>query len=150
MCLVMGGSFAGAPPTSTSPGPAPSSPATSHQRFVFCSSSVGYRSPMIGTSDATLSISARSALVSSTAAAPRFSCSRRAFVVPGIGTIHGAWARTQASASWAGVAVVAAVEGGVLVNGAGEEAAPQRAVGHEPDAQFRAHREHFALRLPPP
>ena len=48
------------------------------------------------------------------------------------------------------VAVVPAVEGAVLVDGPGEEAAPERAVGHEPDAQFRAGREHLALRLPPP
>ncbi len=60
---------------------------TDRQRFVFCSSSAGYRSPTIVTSDAARSISARSALVSSTAAARRFSCSRGSLVVPGIGTI---------------------------------------------------------------
>ena len=33
-----------------------------------------------------------------------FSSSRESFVVPGIGTIHGFWASSQASAIWAGVA----------------------------------------------
>src|SRR4030081_699416 len=76
---------------------------TDRHRFVFCSSSAGYLSPTIVTSDAARSISARSPLVSSTAAARRFSCSRGTLVVPGIGTIHVAWARSQASASCAGV-----------------------------------------------
>ena len=38
------------------------------------------------------------------------------------------------------VAVIGAVEGGVLVDSPGEEAAPQRAVRHEPYAQLRADR----------
>ena len=42
--------------------------------------------------------------VSSTAAAPRFSSRRCSFVVPGIGTIHGFCASSQASAICAGVA----------------------------------------------
>jgi hypothetical protein len=118
--------------------------------------------------------------VGSTAAARRFSCSRRAFVVPGIGTIHGARASSQGQRElrWGCavpladrpqprheslvrppclnrearqlVAVVRAVEGGVLVDGPGEGAAPERAVGHEPDAQFRAGREDLVLRLTPP
>ena len=50
------------------------------------------------------SISRRSSAVSSTAAAPMFSSSRCSFVVPGIGTIHGFCASSQASAICAGVA----------------------------------------------
>ena len=42
--------------------------------------------------------------MSSIAAAATFSCKRCNFVVPGIGTIQGFWARSQASAIWAGVA----------------------------------------------
>ena len=42
--------------------------------------------------------------VSSTSTAPMFSFRRLSFVVPGIGAIHGFWARTQASAICAGVA----------------------------------------------
>lgn len=42
--------------------------------------------------------------MSSTSAAATFSSSRWRFVVPGIGTIHGFWARIQASAIWAVVA----------------------------------------------
>jgi hypothetical protein len=49
-------------------------------------------------------MSRRSSGVSSTETAPMFSCKRCSFVVPGIGTIHGFWARSQASAIWAGVA----------------------------------------------
>ena len=49
-------------------------------------------------------MSRRSSGVSSTAAAPRFSSRRCSFVVPGIGTIHGFCASSQASAIWAGVA----------------------------------------------
>ena len=37
-------------------------------------------------------------------AAATFSCKRCSFVVPGIGTIQGFCARSQASAIWAGVA----------------------------------------------
>ena len=33
-----------------------------------------------------------------------FSSSRCSFVVPGMGTIHGFWASSHASAIWAGVA----------------------------------------------
>ena len=42
--------------------------------------------------------------MSSTSAAPMFSSSRSSLRVPGIGTIHGFWASSQASAIWAGVA----------------------------------------------
>ena len=38
------------------------------------------------------------------AAAPMFSSSRCRFVVPGMGTIHGFWAKSHASAIFAGVA----------------------------------------------
>ena len=50
------------------------------------------------------SISIRSSGVSTTSAAPMFSSRRCRFVVPGIGTIHGCWASSQASATCAGVA----------------------------------------------
>jgi hypothetical protein len=49
-------------------------------------------------------ISPRSSAVSATSAAARFSSSRGSFVVPGIGTIHGFWASSQARATCAGVA----------------------------------------------
>ncbi len=50
------------------------------------------------------SIARRSSALSVTFAAPRFSSRRWSFVVPGIGTIQGFWARSQASAICAGVA----------------------------------------------
>ena len=48
--------------------------------------------------DAALSMSRRSSGVSSMASAPLFSARRAGFVVPGMGTIHGFWERSQASA----------------------------------------------------
>ena len=95
--------------------------------------------------------------------------------MPGIGTIHGFWASSQASAIWAGVAFfspaiaaeqidqrlirlagsgvkrgraaeVGAVERRVLVDLAGEEALAQRAEGDEADAEFLERRQHFLLR----
>jgi hypothetical protein len=48
--------------------------------------------------EAALLISRRSSAVSSIATAPMFSSRRCSFVVPGIGTIHGFWASSQASA----------------------------------------------------
>src|SRR5215207_7903759 len=62
-----------------------------------------YRAPCTLIRAAALSISRRSSAVSSTAAAPRFSSKRSSFVVPGIGTIHGFWASSQANAICAGV-----------------------------------------------
>lgn len=38
----------------------------------------------------------------------------------------------------------------MLVDAPGEKAVSQRAVRHEPYAQLRTHREHLALRAPPP
>src|SRR5271157_5134841 len=64
----------------------------------------GYRSPWIVILEAALSISRRLSGVNSTESAPMFSSSRCSLVVPGIGTIHGFWASTQASAICAGVA----------------------------------------------
>src|SRR5205814_4447884 len=58
----------------------------------------GYRAPCTVIFDAALSMSRRSSAVSSIAAAPMFSSSRCSFVVPGIGTIHGFCASSQASA----------------------------------------------------
>ena len=54
-------------------------------------------------------MSRRSFGVSSTETALMFSSKRCSFVVPGIGTIHGFWASSQASAIWAGVARLWAV-----------------------------------------
>lgn len=54
--------------------------------------------------DTAFSMDARSALVSSTLAAPRFPWRQCRLVVLGIGTIQGLWANSQASATWAGVA----------------------------------------------
>ena len=53
-----------------------------------------------------------------------FSSSRWSLVVPGMGTMEGAWARSQARATWAGVAEWAAGDGREevddgLVGGAG-------------------------------
>ena len=100
-----------------------------------------------------------------------FSSRRCSFVVPGIGTIHGFWASSQASAICAGVAClrggdlaeqidqglvrlarlrrearddvaeVAAVERRVLVDRAGEEALAERAEGDEADAEFLERRQ---------
>ena len=125
-------------------------------------------------------MSRRSASVSSTAAAAMFSCKRCSFVVPGIGTIQGFWARSQASAIWAGVAFlrssdaseqvdqrpvrlpglrreagdgvaeVGAVEGGVLVDLAGEVALAQRAEGNEADSELFERRDDLRFRFPPP
>jgi hypothetical protein len=54
--------------------------------------------------EAAVSMSRRSSGMSLTETAPMFSSKRYSFVVPGIGTIHGFWASSQASAIWAGVA----------------------------------------------
>jgi hypothetical protein len=53
---------------------------------------------------AALSMSRRSSAVSSMDAAPMFSSSRCSLVVPGMGTIHGHCASSQASAICAGLA----------------------------------------------
>ena len=104
-----------------------------------------------------------------------FSSSRCSFVVPGIGTIHGFCASSHASAICAGVAFlrlpivaeqidqrlirlpglgrearervaeVGAVERRVLVDLPGEEALPERAEGHEADAELLERRQHFLL-----
>ena len=109
-----------------------------------------------------------------------FSSRRLSLVVPGIGTIHGFCASSQASAICAGVArfcspipcsrsttgrfalrasgvkrgkagaVVVAAEGGGLVDLAGEEAPAQWAEGYEADAQFLANRQHLRFGLTPP
>src|SRR6266566_1193924 len=68
----------------------------------FCSSS-GYRAPCTAIFEAAASSCRRSSDVSSTAAAPMFSSRRCGLVVPGIGTIHGLCASSQARAIWAGV-----------------------------------------------
>ena len=118
--------------------------------------------------------------MSSTATAPRFSSRRSSLRVPGMGTIHGFWASSQASAIWAGVAFfrcamlpsrstrawfaflrlrreagdgapdVVAGERGVLVDRAREEALAQRAVGDEADPEFLERRQHLLLGASPP
>jgi len=66
---------------------------TGHPLQVF-----GVSSPCTVIPEAALSISFRSSGVSSTDSASMFSSSRYSFVVPGIGTIHGFWASSQARA----------------------------------------------------
>ena len=121
-----------------------------------------------------------SASVRVTSAAARFSSSRCSLVVPGMGTIHGCWASSQASAICPGVAPLAAGDGldlldqcevvfqrlageprnlrpqivlgkgGRGVDGPGEEALTKRTEGHEADAEFRARRQHALLGTAPP
>src|SRR5207248_5145772 len=74
------------------------------QRSIILSALSGYRSPCTRILDAAFSISSRSAVVSSIDAAPMFSSSLSILRVPGIGTIHGLCANSQASAICAGVA----------------------------------------------
>src|SRR5207245_3405355 len=69
----------------------------------FCSSS-GYRAPCTVIFEAALSISRRSWDVSSTPTAPTLSSNRSSLVVPGMGTIHGFCASSQARAICAGAA----------------------------------------------
>ena len=106
-----------------------------------------------------------------------FSSRRCSFVVPGIGTIQGFCASSQASAIWAGVAFfrsaivveqidqrlirfprlrrkagndvaeVGAVERRVLVDLSREKAFPERAERNEADAEFLERRQHFRFRL---
>ena len=77
------------------------------QRSIICCMASGYRSPIRVISSAAALIAARSSGVSSASTAPRFSSSRSSRRVPGMGTIHGCWARSQASAICAGVAPLA-------------------------------------------
>jgi hypothetical protein len=109
-----------------------------------------------------------------------FSSKRCSFVVPGIGTIHGFWASSHASAIWAGVAFFRfamppsrstrawfafrasgvkrrmVVRMSVLANAVFssifpvEEALAQRAVGNEADAEFLERRQHLLLGTSPP
>src|SRR5260370_1050826 len=71
----------------------------SFHRPVVCSAHFGYLAPSILMFEEALSMSRRSSAVRSTFAAPRFSSRRCSLVVPGIGTIHGFLASSQASAS---------------------------------------------------
>lgn len=73
------------------------------QRPVLFSRFSGYHAPWIVIFEAALSILRKSSDVSSTATAPMFSSRRCSLRVPGIGTIHGFWASSHASAIWAGV-----------------------------------------------
>ena len=106
-----------------------------------------------------------------------FSSSRCSFVVPGIGTIHGFWASSHASAicagvaffrsaicvsqiherlirlpilrreAWDDVAEVGAVERRGLVDLSREEALAQRAERNEADPELLERREHLRFRL---
>src|SRR5438105_15644401 len=67
-------------------------------RPVICSICSGYRAPCTGILEAALSMSRRSPGVSSMETAPMFSSRRASFVVPGMGTIHGFCASSQAIA----------------------------------------------------
>lgn len=71
--------------------------ALNYNPVIFCKCS-GYRSPSTDIFEAALSISRRSSPVSWTASEPMFSSRRDNLVVPGIGTIHGFCASSQASA----------------------------------------------------
>ena len=109
-----------------------------------------------------------------------FSSRRCSFVVPGMGTIQGFWASSQASAICAGVALFRAaivrsrstrarfalrasgVKRGTMLRKSelsnvvfssispGEEAFAQRAEGNEPDAELLERRQELLLRLAPP
>ena len=68
------------------------------QRSISFMCSSESRAPCTAVFASALWISRRSADVSSTSAAPMFSPMRSSFRVPGIGTIHGFWASSQASA----------------------------------------------------
>ena len=118
--------------------------------------------------------------VSSTSAAAMFSSRRCSLVVPGIGTIHGFWARIQASAICAGVAPSARRRARVarrtrgspcaprrrsaepwcgsrscskvvcLVDRPGQEALAERAEGNEADPELLERRQDLLLGLAPP
>src|SRR5713101_2645716 len=68
-----------------------------HRPLIRCRCS-GYRSPSTVIFEAAMSISRRSSDVSLIATEPMFSSRRDNLVVPGIGTIHGFCASSQASA----------------------------------------------------
>ena len=118
--------------------------------------------------------------MSSRSAAARFSSRRCIFVVPGIGTIHGFWASSQASAICAEVALllrgdladhidqslvclaglgrkarlrqtkIAAVERRRLIDCACQKTFAERCKGHEADTELLKSRQNFRFRLPPP
>src|SRR6266702_2978257 len=83
--------------------PAELEPRLAPMSWLFRSCS-GARAPCTRSRAKPASISATSSAVSSIASAPRFSSMCFSFVVPGMGTIHGFFARSQASAICAGVA----------------------------------------------
>ncbi len=125
-------------------------------------------------------ISPRSSGVNSTSTAPMFSSRRSSLRLPGMGTIHGFCASSQASAIWAGVAPfcfsdpgqqinhhpvgfarlrrkarqaaadIRTGEGRVFVDLSGKIAPAQRAERHEADPEFLAGRQHFLFNLSPP
>src|SRR5277367_1477652 len=140
--------------------------------------SSGYRSPRTLNAVETASISWTSSALSWRESEARLSSSRSRFLVPGIGTIHGFCASSQASAICAGVALfraamaaidqravgfarvfgeprnAAAEVGGVecssLVDLACEKSLAEWAEGDEADPQFLEHRHDIMLWLPRP
>ncbi len=136
---------------------------------------LGVARPWMSTWAVAPAISARSSDVSSISVAPRFSSRRLSLRVPGIGTIQGFWASSQASAICAGVAFlrwamaaklvdqgevrfpglrreprhhvaeIAFVEGGVFVDFSGEETFAERAERHESDSQLFEGRQHLGF-----
>ena len=74
-----------------------------YQRSTIFNTASGKRSPRIAIFETAALISARSSCISWMFTAPRFSSRRCSFVVPGIGTIQGFCASSQASAICAGV-----------------------------------------------
>ena len=85
-----------------------SCPGPLNQQLIQRCMCAGYRSAVMSTRLAAEVISSRSAGESSTSAAAVFSCRRWSLVVPGMGTIVGCWARIQANATCAGVALLRA------------------------------------------
>ena len=90
----------------------------------------------------TLPISATSSGDSSISAAARFSSRCSIDDVPGIGSITGERASSQASAIWSGRGVVRARDAVERAAGLGEPAGREREPGDEPDARLLAGLEH--------
>src|SRR4051812_33547868 len=125
-----------------------------------------------------LSIARRSSGVNSIEAAPIFSSRRCSLVVPGMGTIQGFWASSQAIAICAAmlaggnspeaihkhpvrfarlrrearhaVAKIIRIEDRRIGNGAGQETFAQRAERDEADSKLRKSWQHLVFRQPPP
>src|SRR6266478_4150191 len=128
-------------------------------RYVIRSSSSGYRAPCTVIFAVATSSSPRSSAVSSMATAPMFSSRRSSFVVPGIGTIQGFCARSQASAiCLAGfrreagetATIVLSVKLRVFGNRPREESLAKRTERNKADAKFFERGNDFLFRAFPP